>query len=100
MSTQIATTISPCRAQNLPSRRSTRATAPSLHLRAWAPTGREVVPQFGVRRAVRRSAERRGDHLLGLPLHLGEVLRAAERLGVDLVDVLGAGRAGGEPGGV
>ena len=30
-------------------------------------------------------------------LHLGQVLRAAEALGVDLVDVLGARRAGGEP---
>ena len=39
-------------------------------------------------------------HGLGLRLHLGEVLGALERLGVDLVDVLGAGRAGGEPGGL
>jgi hypothetical protein len=32
-----------------------------------------------------------------LGLHLGEVLGAAERLGVDLVDVLGARRPGREP---
>ena len=38
-----------------------------------------------------------GDDLAGLVLHPGEVLGAAEGLGVDLVDVLGARRAGGEP---
>ena len=43
------------------------------------------------------AAEGGVDDLLGLGLHLGEVLGALERLGVDLVDVLGAGRAGGEP---
>ena len=35
---------------------------------------------------------------LGLRLHLLQVIGALEGLRVDLVDVLGAGRAGGEPG--
>ena len=48
--------------------------------------------------ASRRSGQGGGDHLAGLVLDLGQVLGAAERLGVDLVDVLGARRPGGEPG--
>src|SRR5699024_209104 len=43
------------------------------------------------------SAERVRDDLLGLLLHLREVLGGDERLGVDLVDVLRARRARGEP---
>ena len=43
------------------------------------------------------SPQSRTDDLPRLLLHLGEVLRAAERLGVDLVDVLGAAGARGKP---
>ena len=42
----------------------------------------------------------RGDHGPGLGLDPGEVVGAAERLGVDLVDVLGAAGAGRETGGL
>src|SRR6476469_10267300 len=42
--------------------------------------------------------QRRADDLAGLVLHLLEVVGAPERLGVDLVDVLGARRPGREPG--
>ena len=45
-----------------------------------------------------RPTEGGGDDGAGLLLHLREVLGAAEGLGVDLVDVLGARRPGGEPG--
>ena len=48
--------------------------------------------------ASRRSGQGGRDHLAGLGLDLGQVLGALERLGVDLVDVLGARRPGGEPG--
>ncbi len=44
------------------------------------------------------SVQRGGDDFPCLGLDLGEVVGALERLGVDLVDVLGAGGAGGEPG--
>src|SRR5207237_750072 len=45
------------------------------------------------------AADRGGDDLPGLVLDGREVLGAAEGFGVELVDVLGAGRAGGEPAG-
>src|SRR5690349_10039870 len=38
------------------------------------------------------------DQVAGGLLHLGQVLRTLVGLGVDLVDVLGTGRSGGEPG--
>ena len=43
------------------------------------------------------SAEGGVDDVLGLGLHLAEVIGAAERLGIDLVDVLGARRPRREP---
>src|SRR5664279_3572242 len=46
----------------------------------------------------RLPGERRRHHLAGLLLHLLEMLGSPERLGVDLVDILGAGRPRGEPG--
>src|ERR1700738_2197376 len=46
-----------------------------------------------------RLADRRGDDLPRLLLDRGEMLGAAEGLGVQLVDVFGARRAGGEPAG-
>src|ERR1700744_4423065 len=52
-----------------------------------SPAGRRLVP------------DGRGDDGPRFFLNGGEVLRAAEGLGVELVDVLGAGRAGGEPAG-
>ena len=44
-----------------------------------------------------RGLKRRADDGLRLLLDLGEVVGADEALGVDLVDVLGARGAGGEP---
>src|SRR5216683_5771202 len=44
-----------------------------------------------------RLADRRGDDLPRLLLDRGEMLGAAEGLGVQLVEVFGARRAGGEP---
>src|SRR5260370_2722589 len=47
----------------------------------------------------RKLADGGGDDLARLFLNGGQVLGAAEGLGVQLVDVFGAGRAGGEPAG-
>ncbi len=55
-------------------------------------------PGAGVPAALTLVTEGGRDDLARLGLHLREVLGALERLGVDLVDVLGAGGPGGEPG--
>src|SRR5208283_1804518 len=46
-----------------------------------------------------RLTDRRGDDLARLFLDGGQVLGSAEGFGVQLVDVFGAGRTGGEPAG-
>src|SRR6478735_10594906 len=88
--TQIAMTTRPCRAHQAPSARSSPDTAPSFNPRAcpgWRAGG---VLQM-------RYVEGGVDDLARLLLHPGQVLGAAERLGVDLVDVLGARGPGGDP---
>src|SRR5699024_5891106 len=75
-----------------------RATSPAReHLSA--PGSAKISEYVRSRRPIlrRASGQCRVDERAGLLLHLREVLGTAEGLGVDLEDVLGAGRAGREP---
>src|SRR5690606_489497 len=87
------------------SRSRTAPTAKSISSRAKAASSGSKPPsEWGAERAPRqqrrrRSAgpERRAHDFLRFLLDAREVLRAAERLGVYFVDVLGAAGARGEP---
>ena len=66
-------------------------------LRAWGYADSRVAPDPSVTERVSATGEGGVDDVLGLGLHLARVLGAAERLGIDLVDVLGARGPRGEP---
>src|SRR5271157_1897989 len=69
-------------------------------LKRYPAAGPAATPSVATAAApVLRAADGRGDDLACLFLDGGQVLGATEGFGVQLVDVFGAGRAGGEPAG-
>ena len=98
------------RAQTALTRSPSHTAAPSDTARAPRPAAARTAPRCsrasidaappsvsGESRSRRSRPSGRRHHLAGLLLDLGQVLGPAEALRVDLVDVLGARRPGGEP---
>src|SRR5215212_10016862 len=87
----------PCLPPGVAQRNPPPATHPNSRLRASCCVGRLCASCPDGDWSPGSAAEHLPDELARRLLHLGEVLRPAERLRVDLVNVLGPGGPGGEP---